>query len=178
MLQRPSGLTAAASAGVAALIVASEPAFTAVRLLGAAYLVFLGLQSLWHAVRRTGSPHAGPITPRNAELPPRTALRQGIVSDLGNPKIAVFFTSLLPQFAPAGGGAFAVMFALGLLFGALTFAWLVSTRPSSRGPATCCAGRGFAARWTRCSARHSSRSACGWRASAASDGAACASWWR
>src|SRR6266540_5960385 len=50
--------TLAASAGIAALLVASEPAFVAVKLVGAAYLVYLGAQSLWHAVR--GAPaHAG-----------------------------------------------------------------------------------------------------------------------
>jgi threonine/homoserine/homoserine lactone efflux protein len=113
--------TAATSAGVAALIVASDPAFTAVKLLGAAYLVFLGVQALWHAAR--GSAPARPEA-AGERLPGRAAVRQGLLSDLGNPKMAVFFTSLLPQFAPRGGGAFAVMLALGLLFCLLTFAWL------------------------------------------------------
>jgi threonine/homoserine/homoserine lactone efflux protein len=111
--------TLAASAGVAALIVASEPAFTAVKLLGAAYLVFLGVQGLWHAIRGPGAPRAA--AGGDPRLPGRTATRQGIVSDLGNPKMAVFFTSLLPQFSSAFGG----MLALGLLFCVLTFAWLV-----------------------------------------------------
>ena len=47
-----------------------------------------------------------------------------MINDLGNPKMAAFFTSLLPQFAPDGGGSFWVMLGLGLLFCALTFAWL------------------------------------------------------
>ncbi|HWM09910.1 MAG TPA: LysE family transporter, partial [Solirubrobacteraceae bacterium] len=46
--------------------------------------------------------------------------RQGLLSNLGNPKMAVFFSSLLPQF----GSSFAVLLALGLLFCALTLAWL------------------------------------------------------
>jgi threonine/homoserine/homoserine lactone efflux protein len=113
--------TVATSAGVAALIVASDPAFTAIKLLGAAYLVFLGAQALWHAARGSA-----PTRPEAADerLPGRAAVRQGLLSDLGNPKMAVFFTSLLPQFAPRGGGAFAVMLGLGLLFCLLTFAWL------------------------------------------------------
>ena len=57
-------------------------------------------------------------------MPPVVALRQGLLSNLANPKMAVFFTSLLPQFAPEGDGAFAAMLALGLLFCSLTFAWL------------------------------------------------------
>ena len=55
--------------------------------------------------------------------PPR-ALRQGIVSTLGNPTIALFFASLLPQFAPGGQGGFAGFIALGFLVCAMTLAWL------------------------------------------------------
>jgi threonine/homoserine/homoserine lactone efflux protein len=57
-------------------------------------------------------------------LAPALAFRQGIVSDLGNPKMAVFFTSLLPQFAPEDGATFAALFGLGLVFSLLTFTWL------------------------------------------------------
>ncbi|MEN3280906.1 MAG: hypothetical protein V7607_2046 [Solirubrobacteraceae bacterium] len=114
--------TLAASAGIAALLVASEPAFVAVKLVGAAYLVYLGVQSLWHAVRGS-EPGEDGRTPRR--LTPAAALRQGILNDLGNPKIAVFFTTLLPQFAPSHGPAFATLMAFGLLFCAMTFAWLV-----------------------------------------------------
>jgi threonine/homoserine/homoserine lactone efflux protein len=109
--------TLAASAGLAALLVASEPAFLAVKVLGAAYLVFLGVQSIVHAVR--GHPQV--TTTRGKELTPRAAFRQGLVSNLGNPKMAVFFTSLLPQF---GGESFGALLALGLVFCAMTFVWL------------------------------------------------------
>jgi threonine/homoserine/homoserine lactone efflux protein len=116
--------TLAASAGIAALLVASEPAFVAVKLAGAAYLVYLGAQSLWHAVR--GDPaHAGAGNGAPPRLTPAAALRQGILNDLGNPKIAVFFTTLLPQFAPSHGPAFPTLLAFGLVFCAMTFAWLV-----------------------------------------------------
>jgi threonine/homoserine/homoserine lactone efflux protein len=115
--------TLTASAGIAALLVASEPAFMAVKLAGAAYLIFLGAQSLWHAVRGGGGAHA-PDGRAPRSLTPRTALRQGIVNDLGNPKIAVFFTTLLPQFAPSHGPAFATLLAFGLVFCVMTFVWL------------------------------------------------------
>jgi threonine/homoserine/homoserine lactone efflux protein len=111
--------TLAASAGLAALLVASEPAFVAVKVLGAAYLVFLGAQSIVHAVRGD----AQVTRTRGKELTPRAAFRQGLVSNLGNPKMAVFFSSLLPQFVP-GAPTFASLFALGILFCAMTFAWL------------------------------------------------------
>jgi threonine/homoserine/homoserine lactone efflux protein len=113
--------TAAASAGIAALLVASEPAFVAVKLAGAAYLVLLGLQTLAHAVRGRPSERDGHAA---AGLRSGAAFRQGLLNDLGNPKIAVFFTTLLPQFAPAHGPAFLTLLAFGLVFCAMTFAWL------------------------------------------------------
>ena len=103
----------AASAGVAALLVASEPAFVALKLAGAAYLVFLGGQALLAAVRR----RPAHVVARRASGSER---RQGLLSNLGNPKMAVFFSSLLPQF----GDSFPVLLGLGLLFCALTLTWL------------------------------------------------------
>jgi len=118
--------TLAASAGVAALLVASEPAFVALKLAGAAYLVFLGAQALVAAFRRgSAGSLAAAGAPRRA-LASATAFRQGVLSNLGNPKMAVFFTSLLPQFAPEGGASFAAMLALGLLFCTMTLVWLAA----------------------------------------------------
>ena len=115
--------TLAASAGVAALLVASEPAFVALKLAGAAYLLYLGAQALAGALRPQA--RRAPTTAHGARTQtPRTALRQGLVSNLGNPKMAVFFTSLLPQFAPGGDASFVTMLLLGLLFCSLTLAWL------------------------------------------------------
>jgi threonine/homoserine/homoserine lactone efflux protein len=119
--------TLAAAAGVAALLVASEPAFLALKYAGAAYLVFLGLQTLAGAVRPSAARHAPePALPavRRARLPVRTAWRQGMVSDLANPKMAVFYTSLLPQFTPSDGPAFPVLLGLGVIFSLMTFSWL------------------------------------------------------
>jgi threonine/homoserine/homoserine lactone efflux protein len=104
--------TLAASAGIAALLKASQPAFVALRLLGAAYLVWLGVTSLVAAFRG-GNRHRS-LARR------RSAFRQGLLSNLGNPKMAVFFTSLLPQF----GHSFGALLALGLAFSTMTFLWL------------------------------------------------------
>ncbi len=86
--------TVAASVGIAGLLQASEPAFFAMKIAGATYLVFLGLQSL----RAAWLPH-------------------------GRDR-AAFFISLLPQFTPAGRASLAAFVLLGLLFCVLTFAWL------------------------------------------------------
>jgi threonine/homoserine/homoserine lactone efflux protein len=115
--------TLAASAGLVALLSASEPAFRVLKLAGAAYLVYLGAISLRTALSRRTDPKYQ-IDTRSVSLAPRKALRQGAISNLGNPKMAIFFASLLPQFAPDGDGAFAVLAALGFLFCGLTFAWL------------------------------------------------------
>jgi threonine/homoserine/homoserine lactone efflux protein len=104
--------TLAASAGIAALVSASQPVFVAVRIAGAAYLVWLGLQALAAAVR--GRRHED--RPRGSAA----GFRQGLLSNLANPKMAVFFTSLLPQF----GTDFGELLALGLLFATMTLAWL------------------------------------------------------
>jgi threonine/homoserine/homoserine lactone efflux protein len=105
----------AASAGLVALLHAWEPAFLALRIAGAAYLLYLGLAALRSAF--TSKAAASPE--QRLRTPP---LAQGLLSNLGNPKMAVFFTSLLPQFAPHG--SFVALFALGAVFCALTLTWL------------------------------------------------------
>lgn len=117
--------TVATSAGIAALLVASEPVFRAVKLIGASYLAFLGLQALYSALRRGG---AGGGRAAVAAPAPRlrspVALRQGLISNLTNPKMAAFFPALLPQFAPAGHTSFLVLLLLGLTFSLMTLVWL------------------------------------------------------
>ncbi|HEX2044185.1 MAG TPA: LysE family translocator [Gaiellaceae bacterium] len=115
--------TIATSAGLAALLLASEPAFVAVKLAGAAYLVLLGAQALLAAFGQRGEAVGLRANPRRA-LPAGAAYRQGVVSNLGNPKMAVFFTSLLPQFTPNAEASFAALLLLGAVFCALTLAWL------------------------------------------------------
>jgi len=108
--------TLATAAGLAALLVAWEPGFAALRAVGAAYLVLLGALLLRDAIRGAHRERAG-----RAGSGTR-AYRQGLLSNLGNPKMGVFFTSLLPQFA----ATFAGLLALGALFAALTLAWLAA----------------------------------------------------
>jgi threonine/homoserine/homoserine lactone efflux protein len=115
--------TAAAGTGLAGLLRASAPAFLAVRVAGAVYLVFLGVQSLRSAARTTRDVDGAPA---DAALKIRTArgLWQGLLNDLTNPKMAGFFISLLPQFAGNGHGSLAAFLGYGFLFCLLTFGWL------------------------------------------------------
>ncbi|HET9323929.1 MAG TPA: LysE family translocator [Gaiellaceae bacterium] len=107
----------ATSLGLAALIVAFEPAFVALKLAGAVFLVYLGVHALLAALRGTHVDRRGADGPLSGAV----AFRQGVVSNLGNPKMAVFFTSLLPQF---GAESFGGLLALGLAFCCMTLVWL------------------------------------------------------
>jgi threonine/homoserine/homoserine lactone efflux protein len=115
--------TIAAAAGLAALIAASAHAFLVIKLAGAVYLVLLGLQALLSSRRHPAGPAA---TSRRAPLGVRASFRQGLVSNLLNPKIAVFFTGLLPQFVGVHGSVAPRLILLGALFNAMGVAWLVS----------------------------------------------------
>jgi threonine/homoserine/homoserine lactone efflux protein len=115
--------TVATSAGLAVVLLASAPLFAAIRLLGAAYLLYLGVRSLWKAV---APGHSGPeISPHpSARLSPHAAFVQGYLSNLSNAKMVAFFIGLLPPFAGPHPG-FPLLLALGLNFSLLTLAWLV-----------------------------------------------------
>jgi RhtB (resistance to homoserine/threonine) family protein len=115
--------TLAAAVGVASLVRASSVAFTVLKLIGAIYLVWLGIQS-WRAA---GSRPGGEQIESSADRSPMSALggfRQGLFSDLANPKIGIFFTSLLPQFVNPGQSVLIPFLALGAVFVLMTIAWL------------------------------------------------------
>jgi threonine/homoserine/homoserine lactone efflux protein len=112
--------TFATALGLAALLVAWEPGFTALRLVGAAYLIVLGGVFLRDAVR--GRPRRHLSQDEGGTRPGSHSYRQGLLSNLGNPKMGVFFTSLLPQFA----STFAGLLALGAVFAGMTLAWLAA----------------------------------------------------
>jgi threonine/homoserine/homoserine lactone efflux protein len=108
--------------GIAGLVAASDLAFSVIKLVGVAYLTYLGLRALLAAWRgQDGALDGAPVATWSAGRS-RSELKQGLYSNLGNPKMAAFFTSLLPQFAPNGSPI--ALFALGVLFASLTLVWL------------------------------------------------------
>jgi threonine/homoserine/homoserine lactone efflux protein len=121
---------AALGAGLSALIVASATAYTTVKLAGAAYLVYLGAQSLRQARRtrreRTAAV-AQPVSPRRGS--PYLA---GLISTVLNPKPALFFLSYLPQFIDRSHSVafqLALLASIHIVLGLVwlsTYAWLVS----------------------------------------------------
>lgn len=115
--------TVATSAGLAVLLMASAPLFLAIRLAGAAYLVYLGARSALKAIgHRESQDMASPAS--QPRLTTRAAFVQGCLSNLSNPKMIAFFISLLPPFAGVHP-SLPLLLALGLNFSLLTLAWLV-----------------------------------------------------
>jgi threonine/homoserine/homoserine lactone efflux protein len=102
--------TAAAAVGLSALLVSSATAFSVVKYLGAAYLIYLGIQKL----RRDESFDASPGAPRTTLT---RVFTQGIVVNVLNPKTALFFFAFLPQFIDTARGHVATqILSLGILF--------------------------------------------------------------
>jgi threonine/homoserine/homoserine lactone efflux protein len=116
-----SGLLAVAAAlGLSALLRASQAGYDAVRLAGAAYLVGLGIGG----VRRAGRARAHPEPGAEGGFRSRHAYLSGLLSNLLNPKIGVFFIAFLPGFIPTGAPAGLASLGLGLWFLVETGAWL------------------------------------------------------
>jgi threonine/homoserine/homoserine lactone efflux protein len=123
----------AAALGLSSLVAASRVGYDALRLIGAAYLIWLGVTTL----RSRQTTTIDGIEDQSAELPARSAaaLRaylNGVISDLCNPKVGVFFVAFLPAFIPAHGSVseFSLLFGLwnavevGAYFAVVV--WLVS----------------------------------------------------
>jgi len=107
--------------GLTAVIVASQPVFQAIRILGALYLCWLGATLIFHRRRSMFPPVAEEAPRRRFRVSP---FAEGLMCDLSNPKTLLVFTSVIPQFLPSDGGTVAQAFVLGLTFAALGFASL------------------------------------------------------
>lgn len=104
------GHTLAVAVGLAAVFAASETAFTVLKLAGAVYLLYLA----WGALRAQGQVQGTTPAPRLASA---TLFRRGIIMNLTNPKVSLFFLAFLPQFtSPARGSVALQTLSLGALF--------------------------------------------------------------
>jgi len=136
-----SGLTMwalAAALGLSALLRVSHVGYDILRFCGAAYLIWLGVTSLVHFRRKnTAEPVAqadgsapgvpGPTVPVRTgpgAARPRRAYLNGLLSNLLNPKVSVFFMAFLPAFVPADASAVGFSLVLGIWFIAETGLWL------------------------------------------------------
>jgi threonine/homoserine/homoserine lactone efflux protein len=104
---------AAATAGLSALIVASAVAFSAVKYVGAVYLIYIGVRKLLGRDEPS-------LEPRRERASYRRAFTRGAVVNVLNPKTALFFLALLPQFVDTDrGGVWSQALVLGLVFAGL-----------------------------------------------------------
>jgi len=102
--------TSAVALGVAALFQASAAAFTALKIIGALYLLYLAWQAFSSSVSAVGNSKANKLS--ESQL-----YRRGIIMNVTNPKVSIFFLAFLPQFAvPEHGPVMQQIFLLGLLF--------------------------------------------------------------
>lgn len=105
------GHTVAVAVGLAAIFATSETAFTVLKLVGAAYLLYLA----WGAFKAPAV--AADDTSKAPRLPYGTLFRRGIIMNLTNPKVSLFFLAFLPQFtSPARGSVALQTISLGALF--------------------------------------------------------------
>ncbi|MDD2897373.1 MAG: LysE family translocator [Desulfuromonadaceae bacterium] len=97
--------TAAVTFGLAALFKASAVAFTALKCVGAGYLLYLAILS-FRAGRTIGPAAAAAL------LSPASLYRRGVIMNITNPKVSIFFLAFLPQFADPGNGPLGPQFLL------------------------------------------------------------------
>lgn len=113
----------ASALGISALLAASTLAFTALKLAGAAYLVYLGVATLRQAQRHGSNAGEGEAeTEMHASA--MSDYRMGLATNLLNPKVGVFYTTFLPQFIGSGQPVFLTSILLAVIHNVMGFAWL------------------------------------------------------
>ncbi|HDR9092971.1 LysE family translocator [Burkholderia vietnamiensis] len=114
--------TLACAFGLTALLAASAAAFTAIKLAGAAYLIYLGVRMI--IAKQDGAPAPAAAAQPIAAKPLRQLFMQGFWTNLLNPKVVLFFVSFFPQFVSAGSPHKALAFlALGSVFVVMSTVW-------------------------------------------------------
>jgi threonine/homoserine/homoserine lactone efflux protein len=120
----------AASVGLGALLSASQLAYNILRIAGAAYLIYMGGQMLFQAVRGKGYARDEAAQRAASARKPRSWFLRGMLTDLLNPKVGVFYVTFLPQFVPAhvNATAFSMLLAgIHAVEGVVWFVLLIAT---------------------------------------------------
>ena len=112
--------TAATAVGLSALLRASGEALFVLKLVGAAYLAYLGVRTLLESRRRPADLLAAAPQP----APAHAIFRQGFLSAISNPKLGVFFVTFLPQFVMPGQAVLPRLLLLGATFAIIGWTWL------------------------------------------------------
>lgn len=118
-----AGHATAAVLGLSAVLAASAGAYMVVKTVGALYLAYLGVRMLQAAWRPGSTAETESAGPEAAVVGPREAFRQGLLTNLLNPKIALLFLTLLPQFVGSDEPRLRTTATLAVLFLAIAVAW-------------------------------------------------------
>jgi threonine/homoserine/homoserine lactone efflux protein len=117
---------AAASFGLSALLAVSGFAYNVLRIVGAIYLGYLGIKLFIHAFASASSNSAvGPVLDENRDADSSRWLKRGLLTNLLNPKVGVFYLSFLPQFIPAGVQVWSFSILLALIHAAEGLLWFL-----------------------------------------------------
>ncbi len=112
----------AAAAGLSAILATSATAFMVVKYIGAAYIIYMAIGLL--RSKRAGATAAAITVPA---LPYRTIFAQGFLTNILNPKVAIFFLAFVPQFIDAGAPSKALAFiVLGCIFNVNGMLWCIA----------------------------------------------------
>ncbi len=118
--------TLAAVIGLSAIIVKSAYIFAILKYVGAVYLCYLGVKTLWTLKTiRTQSPVVNDDTQIDNKYGHQSCFKQGFLTNVTNPKVAVFFLTFLPQFVDGSNSTFFPFLLMGLIYTALTALWFI-----------------------------------------------------
>lgn len=118
--------TCAAVIGLSAVIVKSAYIFAVLKYVGAVYLCYLGIKTLWTLrTIRTQSPVVDDVGSIEHKYSHQSCFKQGFLTNVTNSKVAVFFLTFLPQFVDGNSGTFFPFLIMGLIYTALTMLWFI-----------------------------------------------------
>ncbi|MDR7001680.1 threonine/homoserine/homoserine lactone efflux protein [Neobacillus niacini] len=112
--------TTAAVVGLSAIIVKSAMVFSMFKFVGAIYLFYLGVKTLWSLKNKK----TNEIIPKKS-YQGRSCFKQGFLTNLLNPKVAVFFLTFLPQFVDGSSNTFLPFLLMGITYTVLTIIWFL-----------------------------------------------------
>lgn len=115
--------TSAAVLGLSAIIVKSALLFSILKYVGAVYLIYLGVKTLWFLRKKEETASVEMNTKSRFEN--TSCFKQGFLTNLLNPKVAVFFLTFLPQFVDSGSNTFIPFLIMGITYTVLTAIWFL-----------------------------------------------------
>ncbi|MDQ1002571.1 RhtB (resistance to homoserine/threonine) family protein [Neobacillus niacini] len=115
--------TSAAVLGLSAIIVKSAVLFSVFKYVGAVYLIYLGIKTLWSLRKKEEAASVEMDT--KSKFTNKSCFKQGFLTNILNPKVAVFFLTFLPQFVDTGSNTFIPFLVMGITYTVLTAIWFL-----------------------------------------------------